>query len=83
MEASGPYLPQEMVELLTSAVVTGYDTGSDLHDASRGSNASTFGIGAYHFGIFQLEKLARERPELIQIVRAGKMARIRIGNHEL
>lgn len=48
----------ETIEAVIEALSTSYRTAQDLHDPARGSNNSTFGIGVYHYSIFELQKVA-------------------------
>lgn len=83
MDSSEPLLPKDVTDRLVEAAREAYDTALDLHDPSRGSNATTFGIGSANFGVFELMKLAKDQPDVFQIARAGRMIRLRADGTEV
>ncbi len=63
-EVFTPSLRDELVGALRRA----YETASGLHDATRGSNEVTFGVGLYHHAVFELVQIARTAAAGLEVV---------------
>jgi hypothetical protein len=69
--------------MIVDAVRTAVNNACDQYNPSIGSNATTFGVDVYNFGINELKKLVTKQPQIFRYLASGNLFRLFVEGFEL